>query len=69
MLQLKTGCRAIALDNSQQMLTYAKGLAADSGATVQFQHGDMQTFKLQVKAVATRAPLPLANGKTPSCQL
>ena len=67
MLQLKTGCRAIALDNSQQMLTYAKGLAADSGAAVHFQYGDMQTFKLKVESVA--ATLPLLLWQAPSCQL
>ena len=51
MLQLKTKGQAVALDNSKAMLAYAGKVASDVGAAVQFQHGDMQTFKLQVTAM------------------
>lgn len=51
MLQLKTKGQAVALDNSKAMLAYAGKVASDIGAAVQFQHGDMQTFQLQVTAM------------------
>ena len=50
MLQLATTSQGFALDNSEAMLAYARKLASDMGAAVEFQHGDMQMYKLQVNA-------------------
>lgn len=47
LLQQKTGSFAIALDNSQAMLAYAKDVAHRAGASVEFKQGDMKQFHLQ----------------------
>ncbi|KAL0024301.1 hypothetical protein WJX79_005781 [Trebouxia sp. C0005] len=47
LLQQKTGSFAIALDNSQAMLAYAKDAARRAGASVEFKQGDMKQFHLQ----------------------
>ncbi len=48
LLQQKTGSLAVALDNSQAMLAYAKDVAHRAGASVEFKQGDMKQFHLQV---------------------
>ncbi|DBB17834.1 TPA: hypothetical protein ACH3X3_002856 [Trebouxia sp. C0006] len=47
LLQQKTGSLAIALDNSQAMLAYAKDAAHRAGASIEFKQGDMKLFLLQ----------------------
>jgi len=49
LLQQKTGSLAIALDNSQAMLAYAKDAAHRAGASIEFKQGDMKLFLLQVR--------------------